>query len=297
VDITIIIVSFNTQELLHDCLSSIKTASKNLSVETFVVDNNSIDNTAQMVTKFFPKVNLIVNDQNLGFSKANNQAIKKAKGTYVLVLNPDTKLMPNTLVEMFNFMQKRDDVGIATCKVELTDGTLDKDCKRSFPTPFRALCHFSGISKIFSGSKIFDQYHLGYLNESKTYEIDSCVGAFMFIRNSALKKVGPFDEKFFFYGEDLDLCWRFWQKSYKVMYYPMVKIIHYKGASSGVKRSSEEFTKATKESKERVLKESIRAMQIFYKKHYVEQYPFFVNAIVSLSLLFIRQVRLFTYKV
>jgi len=297
-DLSIIIVSFNTRKLLKDCLDSIKIATHNLSagrqvikLEIFVVDNNSSDNTAVMIKKDYPQVKLIANKKNLGFSKANNLALRKAKGKYVLILNPDTRLIPNSLKEMIHFMDKHQDVAVSTCRVELADGSLDRDCRRHFPTPWRAFCYFSKLSEIFRGSKIFDQYYMSYLPDDIEHEIDSCVGAFMMIRKSAIKKVGYFDEDFFFYGEDLDWCWRFKEKGYNIFYTPITKIIHYKGAASGMKQTSKHLTVATYESKKKALKESTHAMELFYKKHYLDKYPFFIDWIVLASLKILKIMR------
>lgn len=291
-DLSLVIVSFNTKEILDECLKSVQKAAKNLQTEIFVVDNNSSDGTAQMVKKNHPWVKLIANRNNLGFSKANNQALAKARGQYILVLNPDTKLLPDTLTKMMVFMKKNLDVAVATCKVELKNGQLDRDCRRHFPSAWRSFCHFSGLSKIFPGSKIFDQYYMGYLSTDNEHEVDACAGAFMFIRKSAMDKVGLFDEDFFFYGEDLDWCWRFREAGYKIVYTPITKIIHYKGVSSGIKKETQEISKATKESKKRALKESTRAMRLFYQKHYQDKYPFFINWLVLFGIYLIGKIRL-----
>src|SRR3989338_8193702 len=289
--ISIVIVSFNTKELLIDCLKSLKKALKNLKNEIFVVDNNSHDQTVETVKTLFSEVKIIANSQNLCFSKANNLAIKKAKGKFVLILNPDTKVMPETIKTMLKFMEKDENIACATCRVELPDGSLDLDCRRHFPTPWRAFCHFLFLSKIFKGSKIFDQYQMGYLPQNQEHEVDSCVGAFMLVRASAIKKVGLFDEDFFFYGEDLDWCWRFKEAGYKIMYNPQVKIIHYKGAASGMKLTSKHLTKANRQSKKRALYESVHSMELFYKKHYQDKYPFFVNWLVLISLKILERIR------
>ncbi len=290
-DISIIIVSFNTKELLIDCLNSLNKALNNLKSEIFVVDNNSHDGTVEALRLNFENVKVIANHQNVGFSKANNQAIKKAKGKYVLILNPDTKVMPEAIKTMIKYMDQNENIACSTCRVELPDGTLDKDCRRHFPTPWRAFCHFSKLSRIFKGSKIFDQYQMGYISEDKVHEIDSCVGAFMLVRSSAIKKVGLFDEDFFFYGEDLDWCWRFKEKGFKIMYNPVVKIIHYKGAASGMKPQSAHLTKATRTSRRRALFESVHAMEIFYKKHYLSKHPLFINWLVLASLKILERIR------
>lgn len=291
--ISVVIVSFNTKELLKDCLHSLESSTPHNS-EIFVVDNASSDGTVSMVKKDFPQIKLIANKKNLGFSKANNLAIKKTKGQFLLVLNPDTKIADDAINKMIKFMQRDSKVGIATCRVELPSGQIDKDCRRHFPTPWRAFCYFSRLSKVFAGSKLFDEYHMGYIPDSQEHEIDACLGAFMIIRKNYLDKVGYFDEDFFFYGEDLDLCYRFKESGFKIMYTPEAKIIHYKGASSGIKKSTKEITKATKTSKEKALKESTRAMVLFYEKHYRTKYPFFITQLVILAIKMLEKIRLAT---
>lgn len=296
-DLSLVIVSFNTREILDECLKSVRIAIKNLQAEVFIVDNNSSDGTVQTVRENHPWVKLITNKQNLGFSKANNLALKKAKGYYILVLNPDTKLMPDTITKMIDFLKKHQDVAVATCRVELANGALDRDCRRHFPSPWRAFCHFTGLSKIFPGSKIFDQYYMGYLPSNIEHEVDACAGAFMLICKSAMDKVGLFDEDFFFYGEDLDWCWRFREAGYKIIYTPITKIIHYKGVSSGIKKETTEISKATRESKKRALKESTRAMKLFYEKHYKDKYPFFINWLMFLGIWVLERIRLEKFKI
>lgn len=291
-DLSIVIVSYNTRELLADCLDSLKPAAKNITTEIFVVDNHSSDGTDEMVKKIFPQVSLIANSKNLGFSKANNQALKKAKGKYILILNPDTKVLPNTLKKMTDFMDQNVNVGIATCRVELANGQLDPDCHRLFPTPWRAFCHFLSLSKIFKGSKLFDQYRMGYLDPNQQSPIDACMGAFMMIRPKVLKDIGLFDEDFFFYGEDLDLCYRAKEKGYQIVYTPITKIIHLRGAASGIKQSTAALTKATPESKRRALLESTRAMGLFYKKHLEKKYPFFINWFMYSGIFLVEKLRL-----
>lgn len=294
--LSIIIVSYNTKELLKDCLDSIIPAAKNLKTEIFVVDNNSRDKTAQEIKKKYRWVKLIENKKNVGFSKANNQGIKKSQGEYLLILNPDTILQKDTLLKMYKFMENNSKVGISTCRVELPTGKLDPDCSRHFPTPWRAFTHFSKLSKIFSGSKLFDQYQMGYISENIEHEVDSCVGAFMFVRASALKKIGLFDEDFFFYGEDLDLCFRFKEAGYKIMYTPITKIFHYKGAASGIKQPSAHLSKATIDSKTRAVKESTRAMELFYQKHYKNKYPKLLTNLIITSVKVLQNYRIYKIK-
>lgn len=290
-DLSIVIVSYNTKELLSQCLESIKNSKTKLTCETFVVDNASDDGSAELVEKEFKWVFLIKNKTNLGFSKANNLALKKIKSEYVLILNPDTILDIDTISKMHSFMEKNTDISIATCKVIKPDGKLDRDSKRSFPTPWKAFTHFSQLSKIFPKTKLFDSYYLGYLSQDKQNDVEACTGAFMFIRFDDLKKVGFFDENFFFYGEDLDLCYRFRKIGYKIIYTPITKIIHYKGAASGMKDSSSHITKATRMSKKKAVEESVRAMEIFYNKHYKNVYPKPLDAVVIFSLKVLKIIR------
>lgn len=291
-DLTVVIVSYNTRQLLADCLNSLKAATKSLSCEVYVVDNNSQDKTCEMIRKDFPWVNLIESKENLGYSKANNIALKKAKGKYVLILNPDTKVLPNTITKTISFLESRQDVGIITCRVQLPSGDIDPDCRRSFPTPWRSFCHFSRLSKLFPKTKLFDSYYMAYQSDKIDHEVDSCMGAFMLTKNEILKKIGLFDEDFFFYGEDLDLCWRAKEQGYKIYYTPETKIIHYKGVASGIKSVSKHLTTATKESKKRALLESTRAMRLFYKKHYQNKYPFFITWSMYLGIYIIEKYRL-----
>lgn len=290
--LSIIIVSYNTEELLSDCLESIAVAKRGLETETFVVDNSSIDKTVETVKQKFPWVKLIENPQNLGFSKANNIALNLAKGKYILILNPDTVLQKDTLFKMVEFMDNNPKFSMATCKVELENGKQDLDARRRFPTPWRAFCHFSHLSKIFKNINFFSEYYMDDISQDQEHEVDACTGAFMFIRSNALKKVGFFDEDFFFYGEDLDLCYRFRQNGYKIVYTPITKIIHYKGASSGIKEHSKHLSKITQESKAKAIRESTRAMKLFYKKHYQTKYPFFITQPVLVAISTLTLIRL-----
>jgi len=287
-DLSVIIVNYNVKDLLRKCLQSLTGAN----YEIFVVDNASQDGSVEMVRGEFPEVKLIASDKNLGFAKANNLAIKESSGRYLLFLNPDTVVPKETLPELIKFMDENPKVGVATCFVELASSGMDPDCHRGFPTPWASFCHFSGLAKIFSRSKIFGAYHQTWKDLSKTHEIDSCCGAFMMVRREAMEEVGVWDEDFFFYGEDLDWCYRFWEKGWKVMFYPYVKIIHHKGASSGMKKSSQEVTTASREAKRRARKASTEAMRIFYEKHYLQKYPKIVNWLVLKGIKLMEKVRL-----
>jgi len=282
-DLSIIIVNYNVRDLLRHCLRSLELTNcqtAKLSAEVFVVDNGSRDGSVEMVRREFPQVKLIASDKNLGFAKANNLAIRESSGRYLLFLNPDTVVPEETLPEMIKFMDENPQVGASTCFVELASGGMDPDCHRGFPTPWAAFCFFCKLEKFFPHSPIFGQYHQTWKNLSQTHEIDACCGAFMMVRRRAMEEVGTWDENFFFYGEDLDWCYRFEEKNWKVMFYPHCKIIHHKGASSGMKKGSQQVTRATRESKRRALQASTEAMRIFYEKHYRQKYPLIVTRLV-----------------
>jgi len=287
-DLSIIIVNYNVKELLRQCLQSLA----GVDCEIFVADNASKDGSVEMVREEFPEVKLIASKENLGFAKANNLALRQAQGRYLLFLNPDTVVPKETLSTIIQFMDGDPKVGVATCFIELASGGMDMDCHRGFPTPWASFCHFSGLAKLFPRSKLFGQYHQTWKDLSKTHEIDSCVGAFMMVRRGAMEEVGVWDEDFFFYGEDLDWCYRFREKGFKVMFYPHVKIIHHKGASSGMKKSSQEVTTASRESKRRARKASTEAMRIFYEKHYIKKYPKLVNWLVLRGIKLMEKIRL-----
>lgn len=233
IDVSIIIVNYNVKDLLDNCIASIYKANTNDHIiEIFVVDNNSIDGSANFIRNKYPEVNVFTNSSNIGFSKANNIALKQAKGKYVLILNPDTVLEEGTFEKLISFCESRDRIGAVTSKLILANGKLDFACKRSFPTLSVALPRMLGLSKLFPKSKLFGKYNLTYLDENEIYEVDAICGAFMFIPAKVLKESGFFDEDFFMYGEDLDLCYRIKRKGYKIFYYPDVTTIHLKGSST-----------------------------------------------------------------
>jgi len=278
IDLSIVILSFNTRELLRECVASIKkTTPKDLSYEIIVVDNASSDGSAEMVSDTFKDVKLIANKENVGYTKGNNRGVKEASGRYILFLNADTIVYEDTLGAMVAFMDEHEKVGAATCLVELVNGKLDDSCHRGFPTPWRSFSHFSGFSKIFPRSKLFTGYALGYLDLNTTHEVDSCSGAFMIVRRVAGEEIGWWDEDFFWYGDDLDFCYRLKEKGWRVYFVPEVKILHYKGASGGIKKISKHLTVATRETRIRVTNARFDAMRKFYKKHYIDKYPRFIS--------------------
>lgn len=276
VDLSIIILSYNTRELLLQCLRSIKNMEyETWNMELIVVDNGSTDGTVEDVKRFaegglnvkskWQKLRLIENKRNLGFAKGNNLGIKQAQGRYILLLNSDTLVEKNTIVEMLKFMEENPKVGVATCKVELSDGSFDPACHRGFPTPWAALTYFLGLERLFPKSKVFGQYHLGFLPMDKPHEIDSPSGAFYLIRKEVIDKVGLLDEDYFMYGEDLDWSYRIKQAGFKIIYYPDVKIIHFKKQSG---RAGEDA-----KTKEEATIHFYETMKTFYSKHYRNKHP------------------------
>jgi len=292
IDLSIIIVNFNTKDLLRDCLNSIKRSEINYGLEIIVVDNSSQDNSSLMIKKEFKEVTLIENKDNLGFSKANNQGIKRAHGCYILLLNPDTIVSRNTLQVMVDFMKENKKVGAATCKIELTDGSLDQACHRGFPTIWNSFSYFSGLEKLFPKVKPFSGYSLSYLFKNTIHEIDSACGAFLIIRKEAGEEVNWLDEDYFWYGEDLDFCYRLKQKGWQIMFVPQVKIIHYKGAASGIKKHSQKISTADEKIKEKAIRASTEVMRIFFRKHYQNKYPKLIYKITMLGINFLEKIRL-----
>lgn len=279
-DLSIVIVSYNTKDLLKECIESIYKNSKDLSLEIIVVDNNSYDGSAEMISKNFKDVILVKNKENLGFSKANNIGVKKSSGKYVLFLNSDTLVKENTLRYMVKFMDEYKDAGAATCKLKMPNGKIDDASHRGFPTPWNSFCHFSGLSKIFTKVKLFGGYNLSFMDLSKTHEIDTLAGAFMLVRKEAGEQVGWWDEDYFFYGEDIDFCFMLKQNNWKIYYVPEVSIFHYKGVSGGIKKVSKEITTANKKTRKKAQIERFKAMRLFYKKHYENKYPWIVTRLV-----------------
>jgi GT2 family glycosyltransferase len=283
VDLSIIIVSYNTKEFLKKCLLSIKeNITDHFSYEIIVVDNASTDGVVDEAfeeEKQLP-VKIMLNKENLGFSKANNIGVKAAKGRYILFLNPDTEVKKHAIEEMIAFMDHQKDAGAATCQIDLPNGKIDDASHRGFPTPWNSLCYFSGLTKLFPKSKLFAGYTMGWKNLQHVHKIDALAGAFMIVRREAGEQIGWWDEDYFFYGEDLEFCYQLKQKGWNIYYVPHVSILHQKGVSGGIKSHSQEISTATTETKKRATKARFDAMRIFYKKHYVKQYPKIVTWLV-----------------
>lgn len=255
IDLSIIIVNYNVKEFLLNLLQSIRNAINNIAAEIIVVDNASDDGSVELLKEKYSDVKLIINEVNVGFGAANNQALKIARGKYFLLINPDTIVKENTFDEMIGFFERTPDTGIAGCKVLNPDGTLQLACRRGFPGPWTSFTKVMGLSKIFPNSRLFARYNLTYLDENQTYEVDAVSGAFMMMRRELYEKIGGFDPQFFMYGEDLDLCYRSQKNGFKVYYLHTTEVIHYKGEST--KRSSLDETKVFYD-----------AMHLFVRKHF-----------------------------
>ncbi len=260
VQLSIIIVNYNVKQFVENCLHSFwnKTKEK-LDFEVFIVDNNSSDGSVEYLRKKFPEeefpeLHIIANKENLGFGKANNQALALAKGEYILFLNPDTLLQPDTLIKCYEFVRSKENFGALGVKMCDFTGKFAHESKRGLPTLWASFCKMTGLSALFPKSKLFARYHLTYLDENLSHKIDIISGAFFFTKKSVLDKVGGFDENFFMYGEDIDLSYRIIKSGYSNYYAPF-PIIHFKGES-------------TKKTSYFYVKTFYDAMLIFYKKHY-----------------------------
>ena len=279
--ISVVIVNYNVEFFLEQCLNSVLTALERVSGEVFVVDNNSIDGSVDMVRQKFPEVILIANTDNRGFSKANNQAMEIAQGQYVLLLNPDTVVEEDTFQKVVQFMDEHPDAGGLGVRMLDGKGKFLPESKRGLPTPAVAFYKIFGLSRIFPKSKRFGKYHLGYLDEFETNEVDVLSGAFMLMRKTALDKVGLLDEAFFMYGEDIDLSYRIQKGGFKNYYFPETRIIHYKGES-------------TKKSSVNYVFVFYRAMVIFASKHFSQKNARLFSFLINLAIYFRASLALFS---
>ena len=268
-DVSVIIVNYNVRDFLHQSLLSLQKALKGIRSEIFVVDNASDDGSAEMVRRRFPRIRLIANTANLGFAKANNIAIKKARGKFLLLINPDTIVQEDTIRVMVDFLQSHPDVGLAGCKILNPDGSFQPACRRGFPTPWVAFTKIFGLSIVFPKSKLFGKYNLTYLNTEETYPVDAVSGSFMMVRKEICEHVGGLDESYFMYGEDLDWCYRIREAGWRIYYVHSTQIIHYKGEST--RRSSLDE-----------IRTFYNAMHLFVEKHFRSSRLF--NIILRLSI-------------
>ena len=277
--ISIIIVNYRVPDDLRETLRSIQNAELYDQTEIIVVDNASEDDSKELITGEFPGVNWIQLKHNIGFGKACNVGVQNADGTYILLLNPDTIIAKNTLTVSVDFMRKYPDAGLMGPKILSSDGTLQASCKRGFPTPSATFYHFTGLSRLFPKSKRFGRYNLTFMNPDNTGEVDAISGSFMFLPRNVFLETGGFDEQFFMYGEDLDLCYRIHEKGYSIWYHPETQIIHKKGKSSSksVLRSRFAF---------------YEAMILFSRKHKKTQRTFFPGWTIFIGILIISSINI-----
>ena len=282
-DLGIIIVNYNVRDLLRDCLASVYESRGDFTFQVCVVDNGSGDGSADMVADEFPQAH-VIRAENRGYAAGNNLGLQAfgfrdigpsvrseeggasdpARPAYALLLNPDTVLPPSALADMLAFMKDHPQAGVVGPRLVREDGSLDRACRRSFPTPEVAAYRLSGLSRLFPHSERFGRYNLTYLSPDVTTEVDSVVGAFMLIRGGTLASVGLLDEQFFMYAEDLDLCYRIKQQGCQVWYNAGVTVLHYKGQSS---RQRSTFANV----------KFYETMRLFHDKHFKRQTSFLVN--------------------
>ena len=299
-DLGIVIVNYNTRDLLRTCLCSVYASQGDFAYEVCVVDNASPDDSAEMVAAEFPQVRLIVNAENVGYPRANNQGLKafgfaESEGVnskfqisnskvqtpnsklqvsnskletprFGLLLNPDTEVPPDGLVRMLEFMAEHPEAGIAGPKLVLPDGSLDLACRRSFPSPEVSFYRLTYLSRLFPRSRRFGRYNLTYLDPDQVAEVDAVVGAFMLVRAEAIAQAGLLDGAFFMHGEDLDWAYRIKAAGWKVYYNPGVTVLH-------VKRAASRYSS-------RAQIEFYRAMDVFYRKHYAAQTPWWLHVLI-----------------
>jgi GT2 family glycosyltransferase len=282
INLSIIILNYNTKQITLDAIKSIEKnylqEVKSGIFEVIVCDNGSSDESVEAFKEYKKQTSIktfhiIENKANLGFGAGNNKGVPFAKGEYVLFLNSDTITYPKTLTYMIDFMDNHPEAGGASCKLINKDGALDFNCHRGFPTPWNAFCYFSGLQRIFPHSRIFAGYTQGWKDLSSTHEVDAVEGAFLLVPREVGEKVGWWDEDYFFYGEDLQFCYDIKQHGYKIYYIGEVSIMHIGGATSGIKKKSQNITTANIETKRKVQGWRFEAMKIFYKKNYSNKYP------------------------
>ncbi len=271
--LSVVIVNYNVSCFLEQALNAVYKALRNVDGEVFVVDNNSTDDSLTMLAAKFPQVKLIANQENVGFAKANNQAICVSTGEYVLLLNPDTVVEEDTFEKCIRFMDATPDAGGLGVKMVNGKGEFLPESKRGIPMPSVAFYKLFGLSKLFPHSRKFGAYHLSYLSEDEIHSIEVLAGAFMMMRRSVLDRVGLLDEDYFMYGEDIDLSYRILKGGYKNYYFPETRIIHYKGES-------------TKTGSLNYVHVFYKAMQIFATKHFSQKnagaFNFLINCAIWL---------------
>ena len=301
--LSIIILNYNSGIYLKECLKSITNSITNYEFETIIVDNASTDKSIELAKEIkVSNSKYLILDKNLGFAAGNNQGVKliDQNSKYVLFLNPDTTVETNTFEKILGFIEKNSSkVDAVTCYITLAaTGKMQPECHRGFPTPLNAFWHFFGfgLPKLFSKSKFFNGYFQGNLDLTKPHQIDCCVGAFLLVKKEVGQAIGWWNEKYFFYGEDLDFCYKLKQKNYHLYFYPDCKITHFQGVSSGIINNSQNITQASKETKVRSAYASTNAMKIFYKENLISKYPKLVQPFILAGIKLLEIKRVFKAK-
>lgn len=268
-DLSIIIVNFNTKKLTENCIDSILQTTRCPDFEIIVVDNSTNpDCKYQIKDNHKNRVVLIDNVENKGFGNACNIGAKKAKGDYILLINSDIIVHRDTIDKSLDYIKKYDDVGVVGVKIKLTNNTLEHGCKRGFPTPWASFCYFTKLDRLNPKNKKFGAYRQTFIDEDTTAKVDAVSGSYMLIDKNLYGELGGFDEDFFMYGEDLDLCYRISKLGKKIVYYADVSATHLKG-QSGLSHKNPS-----------IIYHFYNAMRIFYKKHYQKKYNPLVNFLV-----------------
>lgn len=278
--LSVIILNYNTKELLSDCLKSVKAHMDEVAMEVIVSDNSSTDGSPEMIKKNFPWVKYI-EGPNSGFSKGNNRAKGLVNGEMVLFLNPDTVVHKNVFAWTVRYLEEHPDCGAVTCKLVLQNGKMDKDIRRRFPTPWISFSHLV--------LKMDKQYYYETIPEDATHEVDAIQGAFLLTYKKILDKVGWFDEEYFFDGEDIDLCFQIHKAGYKLIYYPDTYITHLKGVTKGkVKKWSH---KVDPKQKMKLRMAGVASMERFYRKNLWKDYPLLFSYFVVLGIKLFKVIR------
>lgn len=293
--ISVVIVNYNGKDTLFECLTNLTNNLRD--IEIVVFDNASTDGAPSMVEEQFANVKLIKSKTNKGIAYGYNRALKHTSSKFILYLGSDAFPSQQVLDNLVEYLKSNTHVGLVTAKLLDRHGVIDLDAHRGFPTPWVALTHFTGLSKLFSTSKIFNGYFLGYKNMSTPHEIDACISHFMLTKKEVIDQVGGWDEDYFVYGEDIDFCFRIKQAGYKIMYLPEYEVLHYKGTTVGIRKNTQDISRVNSNTKLDMKKASVKAMEIFYTKHYKTKYPRALTMLVLVGLNLMLLYRVISFKI
>ncbi len=294
--VSVLITNYNTKDTLRECLLNLLTNNYE-NLEVILFDNASPDGSAEMVKVEFPRVLLIASAQNKGIAFGNNKSFDLATGDYILYIGSDAFPTKEVFLGMIEYMNDNPQVGLATAKLVTKNGQLDMDAHRGFPTPWTAATHFSRLNRVFKKSRTFNQYYREYEDFSQPHEIDACISHFMFVRKSVVTQINGWDEDYFVFGEDIDFCYRIKEAGYKIMYLPQFEVLHYKGTSVGIRKTSSAISRASLETKVKMTQAQTNAMRIFYKKHYSKKYPKILTGIIIGSIAILASTRIASLKI